>query len=291
MTDWLDRLYRINCISGLDRSFSKRMHLFDRQIRDQMQKDFLERYNGLMLCGEDDMQRVLFSCFLSDAVVQELVREQCGPALLVTHHMLNIDAGRPGRYDAKGYCALGIDSFLQLKKRGVSVYVIHLPLDCDHFAINTHRALCNKLDLTPREPLLERTSYQMGYLATGDSFLYQKIRNNFDQCVCYGAAPPSSAALKGATVGILSGMISTPAMLAEIVQKGCRLCICGDALLRNNTIRCKEMEQCLQNSPISFLCLSHKQSEEPALLELMNLTAKTFPGLQTEFIRGGLAWQ
>ena len=127
LSDYLDSLFHVTLYDNMDTSFSAKIHYFSQEIISDILPSFLKRYNGLMLENSKEISFVTAACFLSDEIVNELKTNQMKNVLLICHHMLDIDAGQPGNWNAKGFSAISVESFSFLKNNGISVYILHLP--------------------------------------------------------------------------------------------------------------------------------------------------------------------
>ena len=289
LTEYLDFLFHIDLYKRSDYSFLKRIQCVPDSIRFEFVPTFFERCNGLMLKNSDMVSTVIVSCFLSDDVIDALRAKQLGNALLICHHMFDIDSGLPGLWNARGFLMISSESFFYLKNNGISVYILHLPLDANNSIINTHLSLCRCLRLRPERDLLYREGYTMGYLvapnlqwlSAADDYFFSKLI--FGNLVERLSSPDF--------VAVLAGMVSSIATLEEIASSGCSYLLCGDVILRQRTKRAEEIFQWLMTTPIPIVCFSHKESEEPAMKELLKHIQQRFPGLSTLFLKGTLQWK
>lgn len=286
IAEQLDSFFQIARYTSLDTSFSKRISMFDSKIQQRIQPDFRQSCNGLMLKSSETISCIAATCFLCDEFVAELRDTHITDTFVVTHHMMDIDAGTPGLWNAKGFFALSAESFNWLEANRISIYVLHLPLDANASEINTHAALCRRLSMTPMGTLLYRPGYEMGYTVSVPKSLYEIAKMRFARTVSFGQLPPSPRC-----VAVLAGMVSSATMLEEISRCGCELLICGDVLLRQDTPRTREVVEWLHGQRLSILCLSHKETEEPALWELLDWLCRRFAPLPALFLRGGIRWK
>lgn len=290
ISDYLDSMFQVAVYGDLDTSFSARMHYFPRDVILNISPLFLSRYNGLMMENSDNITEVVTSCFLSDDIVDELRTRRISNALLICHHMLDIDAGQPGTWNARGFSAISSESFAYLQKHGISVYILHLPLDANESKINTHLSFCNRLGLFPQTELLHRHGFTMGYLVNGSPLWHVTAERIFSSKIVYGKFV-NDVEHFDAPIAVLAGMVSSTSMLEEIVTTGCSCLVCGDVLLRQRTKRAEDISKWLKYTPLPIVCFSHKETEEPALKDLLTHINRIFPTIPTRFLRGGLQWK
>lgn len=288
---FLDEMYNLNLVDIVDISCSKRVNTIHKAILNDVEPVFKKRCNGLCFQNGKEIREIYFSCFLSDFLVDWLREADVSEAMIITHHMFDIDAGEPGGYEAKGYSFVSLESYQWLKKSNISVYVLHLPLDMNANSINTHKALCNKLGLSPIKDLLNYEGYRMGYIAKSTANLYSSVKVGFKRFINLGRPLPLEGDLVGQTVSVVAGMISSTSMIDVIAESGTALCICGDVLLRTNTERMKNMENHIRVSHFPFLCISHQWTEVPVLLELKNVLQIQFPDIHMHVVMGEDRWK
>ncbi len=82
---------------------------------------FLEGRTGLMLQGDDTVQKAYTAVFVSDTVVEKILRQR--NCLLFTHHHFNYYE------DEKGFQPISPETMEALRRAGHSIYVAHAPLD------------------------------------------------------------------------------------------------------------------------------------------------------------------
>lgn len=290
ITNYLDEMFQVSFYGDLDTSFSSRMHIFPNCVVSAMEPMFLKRFNGLMLKNTDNVESVIASCFLCDDLIEEIKFAGVRNALLVCHHMLDIDAGQPGTWNAKGFTSISDESLKFLQANGISVYTVHLPLDANASPINTHLALCNTLELLPQKELLVREGFSLGYLAKATPSWRDLAESRFTSVLMVGDGMKAESITTG-VLAVLAGMVSSVQMLEEIVDSGCNCLVCGDVLLRQKTERAITISKWLSAAPIPIVCLSHKETEEKALYELLKKLNIIFPNLPTRFLRGGSQWK
>lgn len=112
-----------------------------RRAEAELDEQFFPQCNGLMLACSREVQRIYLAVFLSDEIVQAIVRRgEGGEALIFTHHPLDMETS------GGGFLPLSPASIAALRQHGLSVYSLHNPLDQDPF-ISTNRAVARKLGL------------------------------------------------------------------------------------------------------------------------------------------------
>jgi putative NIF3 family GTP cyclohydrolase 1 type 2 len=114
----LDRYFRIPDVRDDDWSKAFEQVYPEPYWREYVVPGWAERWNGLMVRGAEDADRVVTCVFPSDRIVAALE-----PATFVfTEHPLDFA-------DEPGFLPLSRESFEALRERGISLYNAHAPLD------------------------------------------------------------------------------------------------------------------------------------------------------------------
>jgi putative NIF3 family GTP cyclohydrolase 1 type 2 len=102
--------------------------------------DFLELFHGLMIRNSNKVTYVYSIVFLNEEILDKVFKSNRTNVLLISHHPLDMETGN------RGFLPLSVKYLDELKKREISVYSIHTPLDV-HGKISTSRALAREVGL------------------------------------------------------------------------------------------------------------------------------------------------
>ncbi len=102
--------------------------------------DFCVRFNGLMLCAGDTVERVYCAAFPCPEVVEKLLEKSTGNALLLLHHPVDLEVG------GTGFLPIPPRALERMKAQGISVYSCHAPMDC-HDEFGTSASIARALDV------------------------------------------------------------------------------------------------------------------------------------------------
>jgi putative NIF3 family GTP cyclohydrolase 1 type 2 len=102
---------------------------------------FLERFHGLMVRNSDVVRVTYTAVFLSDEVVGKVLARAERDVLLICHHPLVMETSR------RGFLPLSAESYTAMRDIGVSIYVLHTPLDVNA-ELSVSSALARELGLT-----------------------------------------------------------------------------------------------------------------------------------------------
>jgi len=147
----LDAFFRIDAM-GPDLPFSRLLPAVYRDAGIDLQAHFtpvfLQRFHGLMVRAGRSVERIYTAVFCSDEIVAKLLSCGAQNALLICHHPIVMETSN------RGFLPLSGASLAALQESGLSVYVLHTPLDV-HATVSPSRALARSLWLTALEPWFE----------------------------------------------------------------------------------------------------------------------------------------
>lgn len=104
------------------------------------EKGFCKLFNGLMLKGSPIVKEVFCISFPTPAVLRTILDTMTGNTLIFTHHPIDMITG------GKGFIAIDLALLEKLKKRNVSIYSVHAPLDI-HQQLGTNSAIVEALSM------------------------------------------------------------------------------------------------------------------------------------------------
>lgn len=122
---------------------------------------FLDVFHGLMIRNGELVTKAYSTVFVSEEIVSKVLARQEKDVLVVSHHPLVMETSD------RGFLALGEHTLGQMRDKGISVYVLHTPLDV-HEELSTGRALSRDLGLDVVGgfyPVSERPAGLYGHLA------------------------------------------------------------------------------------------------------------------------------
>ena len=156
----LDAYFRVPDVRGDDWSELFALVYPDPYWREFAEPGYDERWNGLLVRGDDEVGRAATCVFPSDAVVAQLEPR----TLLFSEHPLDFG-------DEPGFLPLARASFELLRERGCSFDPVHAPLDM-HPEISPSRLLAEGVGLERLEEYYPiATGISGGAAVVGDSLL------------------------------------------------------------------------------------------------------------------------
>jgi putative NIF3 family GTP cyclohydrolase 1 type 2 len=105
-----------------------------------LESTFLERFHGLMVRSSHHVEKVYCTVFVSDEMVEKILTRGERDVLVISHHPLVMETS------GRGFLPLPEKCFVGMKDRGISLYILHTPLDV-HEEISTSGSLARELGL------------------------------------------------------------------------------------------------------------------------------------------------
>ncbi len=109
------------------------------------EKDFVELFNGLMLKGDTNVEKIFLAVFPTDQVLKRFIEESKSGDFLFMHHPLLMECGDPKGEWGQGFVPIKEKYIQQMKEKNLSVYTCHIPLDC-HKQLGTNIAMAKRLN-------------------------------------------------------------------------------------------------------------------------------------------------
>ncbi len=125
--------------------------------------DFKERYIGVMLDNSDEINKVYTSTFPDTIILDEILNRDETDILLFSHHAMGYDSTLEGF----PFYNIPVDYLKKLKKRRVSFYVLHVPLD-KNGVYSTSMCLARVLQLPVESEFCEYLGCKVGVICRTD---------------------------------------------------------------------------------------------------------------------------
>ncbi|MFJ7973621.1 Nif3-like dinuclear metal center hexameric protein [Psychrobacillus sp. NPDC096389] len=137
------------------------------------EKEFVELFNGLMLRGASNIEKVFLAVFPTDYVLEKFIEESNEGDLLFMHHPLLMECGDPYGSWGKGFVPINEKYIDQIKQKKLSIYTCHVPMDC-HKQLSTNIAIAKELNakVIDKDPINDQSN---------DFVLYCNIENSDTQ--------------------------------------------------------------------------------------------------------------
>ena len=246
-----------------------------------VERDWIERRNGLMVRGAEDVEQAT-TCVFPSVRILEALRPR---TLLFSEHPVDFE-------DEPGFLPLPREAFDQMKARGISFYHVHGPID-QHPEVSPSRLIANGLGLADPEeyfPIVE--GIPGGAAVIGEST--QTLDDLADRLsALLGPEIPvrlvSRPHEQAGRVAVVAGGGAQRTILESSLERGCRTYLTGNAVTR-----CRL--EFVQDEVRGFLALAHQAgvavvdathygTEKPPQLAMVDWFRAR--GLAAEFVPDG----
>lgn len=249
---------------------------------------FLQTYHGLMLKNGETVGKVYLAVFLSGEILDKIFAQDVTDAMIFVHHPMDMESS------GRGFLPMEEKYFLEMRRRKISVYILHTPLDI-HKNISTSRSIAKLLQL---QRLQEYNLCFVGYagiygtLKNEVSFIgfINSLKEIFNlNEIHYLQRFPTVY-----RVGIIAGGGADIEYIKESMDIGCDTYLSGDYLNKvktENSIRRRvEFEKTKDSLRINLIECSHYATEKVVLLnEMRNYFISL--GLPAEFVDRADYWK
>jgi putative NIF3 family GTP cyclohydrolase 1 type 2 len=227
--------------------------------------DFTRRFNGLVVRGEEVVNCVFCASFPHQEVLQIFLRDAQPGDLLFSHHPIDMRCGDPRGAWSEGMKAIDPATLTLLKKRKLSFYACHAPLDYNR-EISTSLAIAEALNVSVEGEFLPYGNGFAGLvgsiapLSTED--LAEKLKGIFEIPYLDQEGPLLPAISK---VAIVAGCGDRVADMKEVQGKGVHAYVTGEIHCHIDNAygrqRFEEMKTYSASTTMSLLGVSHAASE------------------------------
>lgn len=230
--------------------------------------EFKEKHMGLMFDFSKEIKKVVTCTFPSKESISKIKGEDI---LIVSHHAANWDI----RNAPEVFEYLDESIVLDIKKRRISLYVLHVPLDEDH-EFGTSVCLSEVLGLKKIKAFYNYHGALAGLLNEEEDL--NIVKDRCEKLVGHRIGFYNYGADKG-KVSVIGGGGFSSDVLKEMVDLKSNILVTGITILnkRNNALH----EFCLENN-INVIGLTHYSSEKFAMIKLLKYFEKL--ELNAEFI-------
>ncbi|WP_156319841.1 Nif3-like dinuclear metal center hexameric protein [Bacillus sp. FJAT-18017] len=268
MVSKLDAEFNINSF-GKDASFSRFIPRVYEPVnfdwQSEFEKGFVELFNGLMLKGDSNVERVFLAVFPTDKVLEHFIVEGNSGDLLFMHHPLLMECGDPKGEWGKGFVPIKEKYINKLKEKNLSVYTCHIPLDC-HKQLGTNIAIAKKLNAQPivDDTLNAKNEYVLycTIKKTNTANLIAILENTFEIPYVDFEGREVDDIQK---VAIVAGCGDVVDWMKEAEENGVQAYITGEIHCHIDNEygkqKHKQMMEYASNTPMSLIGVSHSASE------------------------------
>jgi putative NIF3 family GTP cyclohydrolase 1 type 2 len=291
IVEQLDTLFQIDAIAP-DLPFSRVMPReyakTGIQLNTYFVPAFLERFHGLLMDGSSEIGQVYLTVFLTEETIDQLIELDVRDALIFTHHPMEFES------DGRGFLPLSKRSLDELLGRGISVYVVHTPLDI-HPTISTSLSIANSLQLQD----IQRFSAWFGSFAGIAGSLTEPMPFQRFLDVVRASLGIQELWFSGYSetvqrIGIIAGGGADVTYMKEARDIGCDTYLSGDIMNRvqtpNSIEKRSEFERERESLHLNLIGASHYATEKSVMIHEMTALFENL-GLTTIFLPQANPWK
>jgi putative NIF3 family GTP cyclohydrolase 1 type 2 len=249
--------------------------------RAYVEPEWVERQNGLMVRGDAKVERAATCVFPSARIVAGLEAQ----TLLFSEHPVDLE-------DEPGFLPLPEETFEAMKRRGISFYHVHGPLD-QHPEVSPSRLIAEGLGLRETEeyfPIVDGIPGGAAVIGESDLTLAElagRLR------ALLGPEVPvqvlSRPHAEAGRVAIAAGGGAQREILEASLERGCRTYVTGNAAtrcrLRFVQEEVRDFHALAREAGVAVVDGTHYGTEKPPQLAMVEWFRKR--GLPTEFVPDG----
>ena len=231
---------------------------------------------GLMCDFADEIEKVYTTVFLSENVLTKLIDDKIANAMLFSHHPTNWDLKHHnGNYAAEESLVA------ELKKRNISVYILHCPLD-NYGEYSTCKKLAEKIGIKIERPAFLYFGAMCGVIGTIDCNTLDELSERYSQAVGHGTSLYlyGQENITNERIAVCPGGGNMISIVDEMLENGIGTLITGVTLINEYS---KETHEYEKKNKINLLGGTHYSSEKFASMEMCRYF--NCVGLPSEFIQ------
>ncbi|MFT4261629.1 MAG: Nif3-like dinuclear metal center hexameric protein [Candidatus Woesearchaeota archaeon] len=240
---------------------------FTQEVEENLTDNFKKRKMGLMFEFSDKVDKVYTSTFPSKEALSKIEGENI---FWFSHHAANWDIRKENVFEY-----LDKDSLDLMKKRKISLYVLHVPLDDDH-KYGTSVCLGEELGLKKSGAFF---NYGGALAATlNDEHKVYELANKCEELVGHDIGFYKYGDGKG-KVSVVGGGGFNKRVFDEMLELGSNTLITGITVLNKHN---NDLHEFCMNNKINVIGLTHYSSEKFACIKMVDYFKDL--GLNAEFI-------
>jgi putative NIF3 family GTP cyclohydrolase 1 type 2 len=249
--------------------------------REFVESDWIERRNGLMVRGAEDVEQAATCVFPSVRILEALSPR----TLLFSEHPVDFE-------DEPGFLPLSSEAFESMKARGISFYHVHGPID-QHPEVSPSRLIAQGLGLAdPEEYFPIVGGIPGGAAVIGESTLaLDDLADRLSALL--GSEVPvrlvSRPREQAERVAVVAGGGAQRTILEASLERGCRTYVTGNAVTRcrlefvQDEVR--EFLALARQADVAVVDATHYGTEKPPQLAMVDWFRGR--GLAAEFVPDG----
>ncbi|MEW6355971.1 MAG: Nif3-like dinuclear metal center hexameric protein [Planctomycetota bacterium] len=217
----LDREFRIEATA--DPEMTK--HALTESGRAHLLPAFLDRKTGLMFDFGDSVNMTYCVTFTTGEAHAKILKTADGPGLIFTHHPFDYHE------DHRGFSATDDRLILKLKKRHISMYAIHAPLDVGR-NISVSKSLAKQIGLLHPTSFFPACGGHLGVFGGMRADSLQTMAKTVGRCLGLGTVDVFDNGGKVGLTAVVAGGGDQINILKAAIKCGCTTYVTGTAVAR-----------------------------------------------------------
>lgn len=254
-----------------DLNWAARMPDLDKYLYDGFKQDGM----GLMCDFAKNIEKVYTTVFLSEKALSKLISDNVTNAMLFSHH--------PTSWDIKNYngnYAADENHIAELKKRNISIFILHHPLD-NYGDYSTCKTLADNLSIKIDRPAFLYCGAMCGVIGTTNYENINELSNHYSQVVKHKTSlyKYGNEKMDGEKIAVCPGGGNAMFVLEEMVKENIKTLITGVTIVNDYSSQVHSFEK---ENGINVLGGTHYSTEKFAPIKMCEYFQNL--GLQSEFI-------
>jgi len=252
----------------------------------QLDNDFIApsfkaKYMGLVLDNTQIINKVYTATFPDNEILHKLFDKNESEILLFSHHAM----GYNPKSEGFPFYNISIDYLKEMKKRKISFYMLHTPLDC-YGEYSTSVSLAKALGLDIVKPFCEFENINVGVICKTEIKTALDFSNHVEKIVGHEVLlrPYGKSEIEDGLVAVAAGGGSYPFVASEIAALGINLYLTGFTKPLPYFEPTMEFHRIAKDNQINVIGATHYSTEKFACMAMINYFLKL--GIRSEFIDG-----
>jgi len=232
---------------------------------------------GLMCDFTVKIKKVYTTVFLSENVLSKLINDDAKNAVLFSHHPTNWNLK-----DHNGNYAVGEEYIINLKKRNISVYILHHPLD-NYGAYSTCKTLAEQLGIVIERPAFLYYGAYCGVVGTTDCRTTGELQEKYAKTAGHRTSlyQYGDENIENEKIALCPGGGNDMFVVNEMQERGINTLVTGVTIVNDRSRKTHEFEHA---NRINVLGGTHYTSEKYAPIKMCEYFNGL--GMTSEFING-----
>ncbi|MFX1454424.1 MAG: Nif3-like dinuclear metal center hexameric protein [Promethearchaeota archaeon] len=238
-------------------------------------KKFKKRYMGIYLDNSKEIERIFTAVFPSDLILNKVLELNEENILIVTHHPMVWDITKKEIFEN-----VNLELLPELKKRKISMYTMHVPLD-KNGEYSTTTNLARALDIIPEGEFCEYFGVKVGIYGKTNLKTPEELANKLSSAIGHRTKlwKYGSDDIKNQKVAVVAGGGNEIYIVQEVLDLGINTYVTGITALNDYS---KEVHTFEKENQLNIIGGTHYSTEKFACIALCKYFENL--GLSCEFL-------